>query len=102
MSDFTRRSILGASSAFLYVKPQLVRGAGDEKLKAGVIGLGGRGRQAVADLLTADERAEVVGVADIFEDKREGNLRWLKTDPKLGSSSTARSASVATTTTTTC
>lgn len=74
--------MLAATSTFLYIKPELVRGAGKEKLKAGVIGLGGRGRQAVADLLTADETAEFVAVADIFEDKLEGNLRWLKSDPR--------------------
>ncbi|MCC6488513.1 MAG: gfo/Idh/MocA family oxidoreductase, partial [Candidatus Hydrogenedentes bacterium] len=78
MSDLSRRSMLAATSTFLYIKPELVRGAGKEKLKAGVIGLGGRGRQAVVDLLTADETAEFVAVADIFEDKLEGNLRWLK------------------------
>lgn len=74
--------MLAATSTFLYIKPELVRGAGKEKLKAGVIGLGGRGRQAVVDLLTADETAEFVAVADIFEDKLEGNLRWLKGDPR--------------------
>lgn len=74
--------MLAATSTFLYIKPELVRGAGKEKLKAGVIGLGGRGRQAVVDLLTADETAEFVAVADIFEDKLEGNLRWLKSDPR--------------------
>lgn len=82
MSDLSRRSMLAATSTFLYIKPELVRGAGKEKLKAGVIGLGGRGRQAVVDLLTADETAEFVAVADIFEDKLEGNLRWLKSDPR--------------------
>ncbi|MBL8296443.1 MAG: Gfo/Idh/MocA family oxidoreductase [Bryobacterales bacterium] len=82
MSDLSRRSMLAATSTFLYIKPELVRGAGKEKLKAGVIGLGGRGRQAVVDLLTADETAEFVAVADIFEDKLEGNLRWLKGDPR--------------------
>lgn len=82
MSDLSRRSLLAATSTFLCIKPELVRGAGKEKLKAGVIGLGGRGRQAVVDLLTADETAEFVAVADIFEDKLEGNLRWLKGDPR--------------------
>jgi predicted dehydrogenase len=82
MSDFTRRSLLAASSSFLYLKPQLVRSAGAEKLRAGVIGLGGRGRQAVVDLLTADERTECVAAADIFEDHLEHNLQWLTTEPR--------------------
>ena len=44
----SRRSFLqvpavAAASAFLIVKPELVRGAGKERLRAGIIGTGGRG-----------------------------------------------------------
>jgi predicted dehydrogenase len=70
-----------AAAAFQIVRPELVRGAGSEKLRAGVIGVGGRGRQAVVDLLTADERAEVVALADVFEDQLEKNLAWMKQKP---------------------
>ena len=72
-----RRAFL-AAGAFTIVRPELVRGAGAEKLKAGVVGLGGRGRQAVVDLLTADEHVEVTSIGDLFEDKLESNLAWLK------------------------
>jgi hypothetical protein len=44
---------LGAA-AFTLIKPELVRGAGAEKLKAGLIGCGGRGTQAALDTLTGN------------------------------------------------
>ncbi|MFB3827836.1 MAG: Gfo/Idh/MocA family protein [Bryobacteraceae bacterium] len=55
-----------------------MRGAGKEKLKAGLIGVGGRGRQAVVDLLTGTENVEVVALGDLFEDKLESNLAWMR------------------------
>jgi predicted dehydrogenase len=72
-----RRAFL-AAGAFTIVKPDLVRGSTGEKLKAGVVGLGGRGRQAVVDFLTADANVEVTAAGDLFEDKLEQNLAWLK------------------------
>ncbi|MCX6624103.1 MAG: Gfo/Idh/MocA family oxidoreductase [Acidobacteria bacterium] len=77
MENGTRRSFVSAASAtsFLIVKPELVRGAGKEKLKAGLIGCGGRGTQAIVDLLTGTENVEVVAMGDLFEDRLEGSLR---------------------------
>ena len=80
-SKISRRAVLGAASAFTLVKPHLVRGAGKEKLKAGIVGCGGRGTQAVMDLLTGAENVELVAMADIFEDHLEGALKNLR-DPK--------------------
>lgn len=86
MSEVTRRSLLTAGSAaaaaFQIVRPEVVRGQGKEKLRAGLIGVGGRGRQAVNDLLTGAENVEVVALADIFEDQLEKNLKWLKEDKR--------------------
>jgi predicted dehydrogenase len=50
-------------------------------LKAGLVGCGGRGTQAVVDLLTGNEHVELVAMADIFEDHLEGSLGKLR-DPK--------------------
>lgn len=75
--SITRRSLLGAA-AFTIVKPQLVRGTGNEKLKAGLIGAGGLGTQAVENILTGCENVELTALADIFEDRLEGSLRNLK------------------------
>ena len=70
-----------AAGVFEIIKPELVRGAGQEKLKAGLIGFGGRGRQAIVDLLSGTENVEVVAVGDIFEDHVEANMKWLN-DPR--------------------
>jgi len=72
-----RRAFLTAG-AFTIVRPELVRGAGPAKLKAGLIGAGGRGRQAVVDLLSADPNVDLTVIGDLFEDKLESNLAWLR------------------------
>ena len=81
----TRRSLLrrsaGLGAAFTIVQPHLVRGQGKEKLRAGLVGCGGRGTQAAVDMLTGNENVELVAMADIFEDHLEGALRSLR-DPK--------------------
>jgi len=77
MRNVSRRSVLAGASAFTIIKPELVRGAGKEKLKFGLIGCGGRGTQAAVNLMTADPNVELVAMADIFEDKLEGSLRQL-------------------------
>jgi len=80
-NSLSRRAVLGAST-FTIVNPALVRGAGKEKLKAGIVGCGGRGTQAVVDMLTGNENVELVAMADVFEDKLEGSLKRLR-DPKF-------------------
>jgi len=73
----TRRGFL-AGSAFTIVSPHLVRGAAPAKLRAGLIGCGGRGTQAVTDMLIGTENVELVAMADVFEDKLEGSLKRLR------------------------
>jgi predicted dehydrogenase len=78
----SRRSFLtstvATASAFQIVKPELVRGAGNEKLKAGLVGCGSRGTQAVQNLLTGCDNIELVALADVFEDRLEDCLRKSK------------------------
>ena len=78
MEKLSRRSLLAASSAFTIVKPELVRGAGDERIKVGIVGCGGRGTQAVVNLMQADANVELVAMADVFEDHLEGSLKNLR------------------------
>src|SRR6266404_1721667 len=85
----TRRSFLSrsltagaAASAFTIIKPELVRGAGKERLRAGLVGCGGRGTEAAIDLLTADPNVELVSMGDIFEDKLQKSLASLR-DPRF-------------------
>lgn len=89
MTNISRRnffqktgSAATAASAFLIVKPELVRGAGSEKLRAGLIGCGGRGTEAVVNMMTGTENVELVAMADLFEDKLEGSLRNLVNESK--------------------
>lgn len=78
MSDLpTRRSLLATTAAAAVAVPG-ARAASDGKLRAGLIGCGGRGTQAVTDLLTGNENVELVAMADVFEDKLEGSLRRLR------------------------
>lgn len=78
MSDLpTRRSLLANTAAAAVAVPG-ARAASDGKLRAGLIGCGGRGTQAVTDLLTGNENVELVAMADVFEDKLEGSLRRLR------------------------
>lgn len=82
----TRRSFLGnsaaAASVYSIIKPELVRGAGAERLRVGLIGCGGRGTQAVANLLSGDANVELVAAGDIFEDRLNTCLTQLH-DPKF-------------------
>ena len=55
----------GAAAAFQIIRPELVRGFADEKMKAGLIGCGGRGTQAVENILTGAPNVEITALADL-------------------------------------
>ena len=95
----TRRSFLSgsliagaAASAFNIIRPELVRGAGKERLRAGLVGCGGRGTEAAIDLLTADRNVELVTMGDIFEDKLQKSLANLRDPTFLMNASPKRAA----------
>src|SRR5437667_8522503 len=76
--SFSRRTFLAATSAMA-----LARGASSkDRLKAGLVGCGGRGTQAVVNLLTGNQNVELVAMADVFEDKLEGSLNRLRSDAR--------------------
>jgi predicted dehydrogenase len=62
----------------MLMKPQLVKGWGKDKLKAGLVGCGGRGTQAVVDMMQGTENVELVSMGDLFEDKLEISLKHLR------------------------
>ena len=66
---------VGGAAAFQIIRPELVRGFADEKLKAGLIGCGGRGTQAMENILNGAPNVEIVAMADIFEDRMESSIR---------------------------
>jgi predicted dehydrogenase len=82
---------VAGSSAFTIIRPELVRGAGQERLKFGLVGCGGRGTAAAVNLMTADPNVELVAMGDIFEDKLEGSLGQLR-DPKYIERNAGKSA----------
>src|SRR4051812_37682493 len=89
-TNISRRSFLQKSSAagagvtaFQIIRPELVRGAGKEMLKAGLVGCGGRGTQAVMDMMTGTENVQLVAMGDIFEDKLESSLTKIRTNPAM-------------------
>jgi predicted dehydrogenase len=90
MKSESRRGFLaksvGGAAAFQIIRPELVRGFADEKLKAGLIGCGGRGTQAIENMLTGVPNVEVVALADIFEDRMESSIRRTQSlKPELSS-----------------
>lgn len=52
--------------------------AGDETIKVGLIGCGGRGSGAAKDCLNADDKVKIVAVGDVFKDRAEGTANGLK------------------------
>jgi len=89
-NEISRRSFLmnstaaGAATAFTIIRPELVRGAGNEKLKAGLIGCGGRGTEAAQQFLHGNENVELVAVGDIFEDHLEKSLGEIRDSKYTG------------------
>jgi predicted dehydrogenase len=82
VTNISRRSWLkettAGATAFTIMKPALVRGAGKEMLKAGLVGCGGRGTQAVIDMMQGTENTQLVAMGDIFEDALEGSLTKIR------------------------
>ena len=90
-NEISRRSFLmkstaagAAATAFTIIRPELVRGAGNEKLKAGLIGCGGRGTEAAQQLLHGNENVELVAMGDIFEDRLEKSLGEIRDSKYTG------------------
>src|SRR6267154_3794322 len=78
LTNISRRSFAAGATAFTIIKPDLVRGAGKELLKAGLIGCGGRGTQAVLDMMHGTKNVDLIAMGDIFEDRLEGSLSSIR------------------------
>jgi len=78
--DFLRTSAVVAGS--LAAVPN-VHAGGDDVLKVGLVGCGGRGTGAAAQALAADPNVKLVAMADAFEDRLVESLSTLKSDPKI-------------------
>src|SRR5439155_3291757 len=61
----------------------LVHAAGDDVLKVGLVGCGGRGTGAAAQALKADPNVKLVAMGDAFADRIEKSLAELGKDQNL-------------------
>ena len=77
----SRRAFLAASAA-ASVAPS-VFAAGDDLIKVGLIGCGGRGTGAAAEALQADKNVKLVAMADAFEDRLLDSLATLSKKPEV-------------------
>ncbi len=80
----SRRSFLKATAASAAVLPSaaLLPGAyaaaGNETLRIGLVGCGGRGTGAAKQALRADPKTKLVALCDVFKDRLEASLQSLK------------------------
>ena len=77
----TRRQFLAASAA-IAAAPHL-HAAGDDLLKVGLIGCGGRGTAATMEALRADKNVKLVAMADAFEDRLNDSLAAIQKKPDV-------------------
>ena len=77
--EMIKRSAATVVGAAAYSASSPVSRAADNKiLKLGLIGCGGRGSGAARQALKADDRVELVAMADLFEKQMENSLGVLK------------------------
>ena len=77
--NFVKTSTIVASGAMAaaMLHKHAVHAAGDEVLKVGLIGCGGRGTGAATQALMADSRVKLTAMGDAFEDRLHQSLRSL-------------------------
>src|SRR2546426_421051 len=77
----SRRDFLKTSAAGLGAAAILTPGAyaaGDEVLKVGLVGCGGRGTGAAKQALSADPKVKLTAMCDVFMDRLQESLGQLK------------------------
>jgi predicted dehydrogenase len=80
MSDTNRRVFLQASAAAAASVALLpgAMAAGNDTLRVGLVGCGGRGTGAAKQALRADPKVKLVAMCDAFMDRLDGSLNELK------------------------
>lgn len=81
VGNFSRREFLnaaGAAAVLAATAPAPARAATTQTLKIGLIGCGNRGTGAVVDAIRADSNTVLTAVADLFPDRIEKGLDFLK------------------------
>jgi predicted dehydrogenase len=82
--DFLAGVAVAAAGATLTSLVPNVHAAGNDILRVGLIGCGGRGTGAAEQALTADKNTKLVAMGDMFKDKLETSLKRLKGTKSIG------------------
>lgn len=81
--EFVKASAVVAAAASAPAVARMAHGAGSDRLRVGLVGCGGRGTGAAVNCLQASEQAEIVALADLFDDRLTGALGHLQGDGNL-------------------
>lgn len=78
--SMTRRDVLkvGAVAGLAAAMPRMVFASGQDQIKVGLIGCGGRGTGAMIDAINADPATVCWAMGDLFTDRVEGSANNLK------------------------
>jgi predicted dehydrogenase len=79
VSTAAMTTAVGASLGF----PKAVHAGGNNVLKIGLIGCGGRGTGAAGQALEADSRVQLVAMGDMFDERLQTSLQSLNRQSKL-------------------
>jgi predicted dehydrogenase len=79
---FLKTSAATAAAVSLAAVPA-VHADGDDIIRIGLVGCGGRGTGAAVDALHADRNCKLVAVGDTFRDRLDGSLASLRRDADL-------------------
>lgn len=81
----SRRQFLATSAAVAgsFAAAPSIHAAGDDTIKVGLIGCGGRGSGAAAQALKADKNVKLVAMADAFEDRLLDSLAALSKNKEV-------------------
>ena len=79
--DFLKTStVLGSALAAPAILPGRLFAAGNDTLRVGLIGCGGRGSGAASEALKADPNVVLTAMGDAFEDRLQSSLKNLQTE----------------------
>src|SRR5438270_194461 len=80
---FLKTATVGGTLAATLPLASSLYAAGDDVLRVGLIGCGGRGTGAAGQALLADKNVKLVAMGDAFEDRLQSSLETLNQDKKL-------------------
>jgi hypothetical protein len=76
--DFLKASAAGAATIAGLSIARSAHAAGDETIRIGMIGCGGRNSGAASESLTAGPYVKLVAMYDVFEDRVQASRKFLK------------------------